>query len=226
MDARIRTDEDVATHLAALLAKDARLVSVAAAVRHVPLRAIEPGWAGLTRVVMGQQLSTASAAAVWGRLGEAADASDIAAVAALGDAALRAAGLSRQKVRTVRAMAAAAANGLCIHAVGTAPVHEAREALTAVPGIGPWTADIYLMFAAGHPDLMPGGDLALRKAAARALGVAVPDAAALEALAQPWSPHRSVAARLLWAYYRVPDGPAVTPRRSAAVPANAAGFPL
>lgn len=212
MERRIHTEADLAHHIAALRAADPRLAGVADAVGdQVPLRRMPPGLAGLLRIVMGQQLSIHAAAAVWARLEAACGAIDPARLGALDDAALRAAGLSRQKTRTLRAILASdIANTL------ERPASDAarREALLAVTGIGPWTADLYLIVCEGAPDVLPTGDLALRKSAGRALGLAQePSPAALEAIARAWAPHRSAAARLLWAYYRV--APEAAPARGA-----------
>lgn len=206
LPAPIVTDADVARGVAALLMADPRLVAVAEvalAAGPLPLRRHVPGFAGLARIVCGQQLSTASAAAIYGRL-EAAGAHAAEGFAALDDAALIACGLSKAKLRTLRAVTAAIAEGvLDLAAVARLPAAEAHAALGRLPGIGPWTADLYLLFCAGHPDVFPAGDLALQVALAEALGLpARPTAKAAAAIALPWSPWRAVAARLFWAYYR------------------------
>jgi DNA-3-methyladenine glycosylase II len=199
----IETDADVAAGLAALLAADARLGPVAAVAGALPLRRHPPGFAGLARVVVGQQLSTASAAAIWGRL-EAAGGATPAGFLALDDAALRACGLSVAKVRTLRSLAGAAGDGsLDFAELSSLPAEAAHARLVALPGIGPWTVDVYLLFCAGHPDIFPAGDLALQVAVADAFGLdGRPSVKALAALAAPWAPWRAVAARLFWAYYR------------------------
>lgn len=200
MDERIETIDDVARHLAALLVREPRLTHAASVVPAVPLRRLEAGLPGLMRIVIGQQLSVQSAAAVHARFAALAP-MEAQALASLSDAALRSAGLSRQKIRTLRAIISC---DLDPHLADPPSLCELRERLLAVPGIGAWTADLYLMFCEGAPDIMPSGDLALRKAAARALSLAtLPSAKALETLAEPWAPHRSTAARLLWAYFRV-----------------------
>jgi DNA-3-methyladenine glycosylase II len=170
----------------------------------VPLRLLPPGLEGLLRIVASQQLSTASANAVWLRFAAAFDPLTADAILAATDEGLRLAGLSRQKAKTFRAIALAVADGLDLEALADADPDAARSELEAIGGVGRWTADLYLMFAAGHPDIFPVGDLAVRKSAQRALALAdepAPDA--LAAIAEAWSPHRSTAARLLWAYYRV-----------------------
>lgn len=201
---RIQTDADIVAALDALAA-DPRLAACRAAVQGVPLRIIPAGLEGLLRIVASQQLSTQSANAVWARFAIAFNPLTPEAILSASDDELRAAGLSRQKTKTFRAVAAAVAAGLDLEGVGEIDPDDARAALEAINGIGRWTADLYLMFAAGHPDIFPVGDLAVRKSAQRALSLAEePKPEALALIAEAWSPHRSTAARLLWAFYRVP----------------------
>ena len=189
--------------LAYLAAVDPRLVPVIAAAGPVPVRRTKAGYEGLARIVVSQQLSTASASAIWRRFAEAVPEISPAAVAAASDETLRGAGLSAGKIRTLRAAAAAVLDGLDVDALAALPAEEAMAALTAIKGIGPWTAEIYLLFCLGHADVLPAGDLALRNAARSALGLPeVPAVSELEAIAESWSPWRGVAAVLLWAYYR------------------------
>jgi DNA-3-methyladenine glycosylase II len=125
---------------------------------------------------------------------------------AVGDDALRAAGLSKGKVKTLRAVGAAVAAGLDLDYLADAPEAEVHEVLTALPGIGPWTADIYLLFCLGRADAFAAGDLALQIAARAALGLeARPSRDELYAIAERWRPWRGVAAHMLWAYYKVAD---------------------
>ena len=200
---RIESDEDVAAGLAELTRIDPRLAPVVAIAGPVPLRRRPPGFEGLARIVVAQQVSTQAATSIWNRfeatLGGRVDA---AAIAAHDDETLRGAGLSRPKVVTLRAITAAVTGGLDLEAAAVAPVAEATEKLTAVKGIGPWTAEVFLLFCAGHPDVWPGGDLALRNAVGDAFGLGErPDEAACRAIAEAWAPWRGVAARLFWAYY-------------------------
>jgi DNA-3-methyladenine glycosylase II len=199
----IETDADVTAGVAALVAADPRLGPIAAVAGPLPLRRGKPGFEGLARIVMGQQVSTASAAAIFGRL-HAAGGHEAAAFAALDDAALRACGLSAAKVRTMRAAAAAVLEGrLDLDHLASLPADEAHAALTVLPGVGPWTVDLYLLFCAGHPDVFPAGDLALQVALADGLALpARPKAKEVDLIAAPWTPWRSVAARLWWGYYR------------------------
>ncbi|MBB4038375.1 DNA-3-methyladenine glycosylase II [Microvirga flocculans] len=168
------------------------------------LRKRPPGFEGLAWIVIGQQVSTASAAAIWGRLRTILEPPTPQMFLRLSDESLRAAGLSAGKVRTLRAAAAEIAEGrLQLDAFPGLPADEAHALLTRVKGIGPWTADIYLLFCLGHPDAFPSGDLAVQEAARLAYGLEQrPDAKALTALAERWRPWRGVAAKVLWAYYR------------------------
>ena len=150
-------------------------------------------------------MSVASANAIFGRLEAALRPLSAESVLAAGEAALRLCGLSGPKIRALTAVArAVAAEGLDLVALAEMPAPDAHRALIAVKGIGPWTADIFLLFCVGHPDAFPAGDLALQEAARLALDLkARPDARALEKVAERWRPFRGVAARMLWTYYRV-----------------------
>ena len=198
----IDTPEDLAEGLAHLVTADRRLKAVAGVAGSLPLRRSEGGFAGLARIVVGQQLSVASARAIWGRFVDAFPELTPDAVHRAREPRFRKAGLSGPKIRTLRAVAAACRAGLDLGALATTPAEEAHSRLVAVHGIGPWTADIYLMFCLGHPDVFPVGDLALRNAVADALGLEMPVAPSVVAeIAEVWSPWRSVAATLFWAYY-------------------------
>jgi DNA-3-methyladenine glycosylase II len=166
----------------------------------LPLRREPDGFAALLRAIVGQQVSVASARAIWARL-EGAGLTEAAAMAAASDDDLRAVGLSRQKARYGRALAGA---GIDFAALRSLPDGEVVATLVAVPGIGVWTAEIYAMFALGRADVFAPGDLALQEAARMLFGLETrPSDRALRAMAGDWSPWRSVAARILWAYYRV-----------------------
>lgn len=169
-----------------------------------PLRQHSPGFEGLARIIVGQQLSLASAQAIWGRVKLAADPMTPAAFLKLSDEELRAAGLSRGKVRTLRAVCAAIEDGLDLEQLAHEPEDIVHEVLTALPGIGPWSADIYLLFCLGRADAFPAGDLALQIVARRALRLRErPTPERLLAIAERWRPWRGVAAHLLWADYKV-----------------------
>jgi DNA-3-methyladenine glycosylase II len=168
-----------------------------------PLRLRPPGFAGMAAIIVSQQVSVASATAIFGRLEARLAPLDAAAVLAADDEALRACGLSGPKMRALRAIARAVAEGLDLGALGSMDAVDAHRALIAVSGIGPWTADVFLLFCLGHPDAFPAGDVALQEAARLALGLKTrPDARDLEVIAERWRPWRGVAARMLWAYYR------------------------
>jgi DNA-3-methyladenine glycosylase II len=164
-----------------------------------PLRRRADGFGTLLQAVVGQQVSTASAAAIWARM-EAAGLVVSDAVAAASEEELRAVGLSRPKMRYARGIAGA---GLDFQALRDLPDAEVLARLVALPGIGPWTAEIYALTALGRADVFPPGDLALQEAARMLYGLeARPNAAELRNMALGWSPWRAVAARLLWAWYR------------------------
>jgi DNA-3-methyladenine glycosylase II len=150
--------------------------------------------------VVDQQISLAAGAAIWRRLEAQLAPFEAARLLAASDETLRACGLSGGKIRTLRAIAAAAADGsLDFARVETLPDEAASAMLTAVHGIGPWTAEIYLLTCLGRPDVWPAGDLALQAAAGAAFDLAGrPTAAQLRELGEPWRPWRAVAARLLW----------------------------
>jgi len=166
----------------------------------LPLRLRPDGFEALLGAIVSQQVSVASARAISARL-EAAGLAERRAVAAAEEEALRACGLSRQKIRYAQALARSDLVFDDLRALDDAGV-VAR--LTALPGIGVWTVEIYAMFSLGRADVFAPGDLALQESARRLFGLeARPKERALREMAAEWSPWRSVAARLLWAYYRV-----------------------
>jgi DNA-3-methyladenine glycosylase II len=199
----IHTEADLTSALARLIAADPRFGAVLARGGPPPLRRREAGFAGLCRIIVSQQLSTASAAAIWGRLEAAFDPFHPDKIKRARIATLTRAGLSAPKIKTLKAIAAAIAKReLDLGALGDLPADEAHMRLTAVHGIGPWTADIYLLSCLGHADAWPAGDLALQESARIAFSLAArPTAKEMIALAESWRPWRAVAARLLWTYY-------------------------
>lgn len=208
----IASEADIAEGLAALVKSDRRLKEVVRIAGPVPLRRRPAGFAGLARIVVGQQLSIASAEAIWSRFIAAFPDCPVDAVHAASDDALRAPGLSGAKTKTLRAVAAACRDGLDLGGLAALPAEEAHLRLTSVKGIGPWTADIYLLFCLGHADIFPAGDLALRNAVADSLGRTRPLSIGETAdIATSWSPWRGVAARLYWAYYRARRDKAALP---------------
>ena len=173
-----------------------------------PLRRRSPGFEGLARIVVGQQLSTASAGAIWHRFGSVIEPIRADVLLCASEGTLRGTGLSRTKIKTLRAIATAVAHeDLDLERLACASDEAVHEALTRVPGVGPWTADIYLMFCLGRRDAFAAGDLALQVATQHALGLGHrPNAHELRELAERWRPWRGVAALLLWAYYRLMKG--------------------
>ena len=171
-----------------------------------PLRRRPAGFDTLARILMGQQLSVASASAIWGRLEAGLGEVTPEAVLATSDETLRSYGLSGPKQRYLRACAEAVTDGLLdFKKLSRMDDAQAHEHLIAVKGIGPWTADIYLLSGLGRPDVFPAGDIALQAAAQRLMRKRKrPDADGITKIAKRWQPHRSVAARVLWAYYAVP----------------------
>ena len=228
----IGSESDLDAALAALTAADPRFHAIIAESGRPPLRRRADGYAGLAATVVSQQLSTASAAAIWSRLAAAFDPLTPEAIIKARPQKLARLGLSRPKIKALKEIARAVSRGepdlttLCDLAAD-----EAHAALTAVHGIGPWTADIYLLACLGHADAWPAGDLALQEAARLAFGLAQrPSTKDMLPLAEAWRPHRAVAARVLWSYYRAvkgregaPSATAVAPAKSAAAPKSAAG---
>ncbi len=196
----IETPDCVAEGAAWLAAREPRFAQALSLTGPLPLRRQPDGFAALLDAIVGQQVSVASANAIWARM-EAAGFTDQAAMARASDEALRAVGLSRQKARYGRALAQA---GIDFAALRHLPNSQVIETLVAVPGIGAWTAEIYAMFALGRADVFAPGDLALQEAARLLFDLPErPKDRAFRALAEAWSPWRAVAARALWAYYRV-----------------------
>jgi DNA-3-methyladenine glycosylase II len=201
----LRNEADLDAALAQLLAADPRLSALLAHAGRPSLRRRPAGFPGLCAIICAQQLSTASASAIWGRLAAAFDPFHHDAVRRARAAKLARIGLSQPKIRAVKAIGTAIAKGeIDLDALPGMEADAAHAALTALHGIGPWTADIYLLFCLGHADAWPAGDLALQEAARMAFTLeARPSAKELTQIAECWRPWRGVAAHLLWNYYRV-----------------------
>jgi DNA-3-methyladenine glycosylase II len=199
----LHTESDLQAGLAQLILADPRLAPVAEKAGAFSLRRREAGFAGLCAIVCGQQLSTASAAAIRNRLFAAFDPFHHNTVRRARADKLKRLGLSAPKIKSIREIGNAVANGrIDLNAVGNMDADVAHAALTALHGVGPWTADIYLLFCLGHADAFPSGDLAVQESARIAFGLRRrPDAKALTKMAEAWRPWRGVAAHLLWAYY-------------------------
>lgn len=188
--------------LAELGARDPRLGALIARNGPPPSWQRPPGFATLARLVFEQSVSLAAAAAVWSRLIAVVGEATPAALVALDVEALAAFGLSRAKAVCVRGLAEGALDGsLDLDGIAIAPDAAARAHLVARRGIGPWTADVYLMMALGRPDVWPGGDVALREMVGRFDGTDRPSVREMEARGERWRPWRAMAARVLWASY-------------------------
>ncbi|WP_127112488.1 DNA-3-methyladenine glycosylase family protein [Shimia sediminis] len=196
----IETDACVAEGAAWLIAQEPRFAPVLEQCAPLPLRRRADGFAQLLSAIVSQQVSTASAAAIWKRMQDAR-LTGPRKIQWASDDDLRAVGLSRQKIRYARALAEAGINYADLRGL---PDDAVISTLVAVPGIGPWTAEVYAMFSLGRADVFAPGDLALQEAARILFELPErPSEKALRQMAEDWSPWRSVAARALWAYYRV-----------------------
>ena len=191
---------DARAHLAAI---DPALAVIEAVTPVFPWRTAQPGFAGLLKLIVYQQVSLASATAIWSRVEAGLDEVSATAVLALEDVELQGMGLSRPKVRYARAIAEAQISGLCdLSALRQMSDDDASAALMAVKGIGRWTAETYLMFCEGRLDVFPGGDVALQEAIRWADRAEVrPNEKQAYARARAWKPYRAVAAHLLWRCY-------------------------
>jgi DNA-3-methyladenine glycosylase II len=200
----LQSDSDLADALLILAKADPRLTGLIDIAGRPALRRRPAGFAGLCAIVCSQQLSTASAAAIWTRLAAAFDPFHHDALRRARAAKLARLGLSRPKIKTMKALGNAISNGtIDLAALAEMEADEAHAALTALHGIGPWTADIYLLFCLGHADAWPAGDLALQEAARLAFALKHrPAGKEMIRIAEPWRPWRGVAAHLLWSYYR------------------------
>jgi DNA-3-methyladenine glycosylase II len=202
---RLDSAEAIEWHLRALVQVDPRLAAVWEEAGTPAPRINPPGFAGIAKVVCGQQLSVASAAAIWGRFELLPGALEPSSYLELDETTVRSVGFSGGKYRTLRVIAEAMVAGeLDFAHLETLPAEEAVAYLVAHKGIGPWTAEVYLMFCAQHPDVFPAGDLALLKAVQSGLGLEVrPSIKQMVVIAREWTPHRSAAALLFWRLFLV-----------------------
>ncbi len=201
----IETEADIAEGAKTLAGACAYMGRVYAVTGPPLLRRGFGGFEGLARIITGQQLSVASATAIWGRVQKTVRPMDPETLLRKRHATLRKCGLSAVKVATITGIARAiAGGGLDLAALAQARDDEIKQQLTALKGIGPWTADIYIMFCLGRADAWAPGDLALKYAVQDACGLNdLPDEAVMDEMAETWRPWRGVAARMLWAYYGV-----------------------
>ena len=167
-----------------------------------------PGFPGLLQAITAQQISNQAAAAIWARLRLLCRAVEPEGLLRLSDEALRGAGLSRPKIAHARELAAACLDGrLDFTLILKLPDEDAIAAIASVRGLGRWTAEVYLLFAHGRPDVFPAADIALQASVAHLKGLdARPSERAVRAMAEQWRPARAVAARLLWHHWRFVTG--------------------
>jgi DNA-3-methyladenine glycosylase II len=200
----LNTQADLEEAVHALVRQDWRLKPVFEVAGMPALRRREPGYAGLAAIVCGQQLSTASAAAIWARLTAAFDPFHHDKVRQARADRLGRLGLSAAKIKTLKSLAREiASERLNLDVLANEDADAAHHTLTSLHGIGPWTADVYLLFCLGHGDAWPAGDLAVQEAVKIGLGLKTrPTVREMAPLAEPWRPMRGAAAHLWWAYYR------------------------
>ena len=198
----IHSRAEIDIGIEALRRLDARLAAIHDLVGEPPLRLYPAGLEGLAWIIVSQQVSVASARAIWARTKAVFDPLTPERLIAAPDEDFRAGGLSMPKIRTLRALARTLADGFDLEGLAALDADKAHAELVKLKGVGPWTADIYLMFCLGHADAFAAGDLALQEAVKMLLDLEErPDAAALAGIAEAWRPWRAVAARLLFAYY-------------------------
>ncbi|MDD9978319.1 MAG: DNA-3-methyladenine glycosylase 2 family protein [Boseongicola sp.] len=196
----IKTNDCVAEGASWLAENEPRFASALELTGPLPLRLRKDGFAELLGAIVSQQVSVAAADAIWGRL-RAAGLTGPRKIMWADDEELRACGLSRQKMRYARALAE---SNIKYKSLRERPTDDVIETLIEVPGIGRWTAEIYAMFSLGRADVFAPGDLALQEAAKILFELPErPTEKQMRVMSEDWSPWRGVAARLLWAYYRV-----------------------
>ena len=195
--------EDVQAALDALARDSAVIDSALKQVGYPPERTGSRDEMSLARIIVGQQLSTKAAASINKRLADLLGEEQYAKIPNLEDEELRAVGLSRPKIRYLRALTDAVLRGaLPFDQFDTMSDHEVVECLTALPGFGRWSAHMYLLFNLQRPDVWPTGDLAVRVGVSRMLGSSERlSEAEVEQAGEVWRPHRSAVALLAWHYY-------------------------
>src|ERR1700710_783825 len=205
MTIHLNTQADLEDAIGALVKQDKRLRPILDLTGMPALRQREPGFAGLAHIVCGQQVSTASAAAIWGRLSAAFEPFDHAAIRKARTDRLGRLRPSRAQNKTLKNIARELdLERLNLDVLAEEDADAAHNTLTALHGIGPWTADVYLLFCLGHGDAWPAGDIAIQEAMKIGLGLKTrPTAKQMAPLAEPWRPLRGAAAHLWWSYYRV-----------------------
>jgi len=204
----INSQKDVETGLLELAKLDGELASIISLVPHVPLRQELSGFPGLCRIIIGQHVSTASASAIHQRFTRHINPVSPENYLATSEETLINIGLTRAKQATLSTASKAIISGeLDLKGLADLPAREAISKLTGFKGIGPWTAEVYLLFCVGHPDIFAAGDLAVREAVRMAFGMKErPNEKELRQIATRWSPQRGIATRLFWSYYEYVKG--------------------
>jgi DNA-3-methyladenine glycosylase II len=204
MTVHLNTQADLEDAIHALVNLDPRLGPVLDIAGMPSLRRREPGFAGLAAIICGQQLSTSAAAAIWSRVSIAFDPFDHERLKTARADRLGRLGLSAAKIKTLKAIARELSEErLNLDVLAEEDADAAHATLTKLHGIGPWTADVYLLFCLGHGDAWPAGDLAVQEAMRIGLGLkSRPTVKEMQPLAEPWRPLRGAAAHLWWSYYR------------------------
>ena len=204
----IKSHENIRTGLIELQKLDPSLIPIIKQTPSVALRRDQQGFQGLARIIIGQHVSTASAAAIHARfITEISPITPQNYLIASQDT-LTKIGLTKAKQSTLTILSTAIMEKtLDLDTINQLPEQEAIAQLTSLKGIGPWTAEVYLLFCAGHPDIFAAGDLAIREAVRQAFNMAMrPPEKELRSIALKWSPLRGIASRLFWSYYAVIKG--------------------
>lgn len=202
---RISSEKDIQKGLR-FLVKNCEILSATSKIaEQVPLRLSTANFAGIASIIVSQQVSKASADAIFSRLKERINPLNAETFLRSSETDWKIIGLSRPKQRTLIALSRSVEDGnLNLSGLCELPPNEAINSMTNIKGIGPWTAEVYLLFCAGHADIFPAGDLALQEAVKIAFNLKDrPNEKQTKLIAEKWSPWRGVAARLLWDYYRV-----------------------
>ncbi len=200
------TADQIKASIDALAAVEPAFAAALARAGYPAPRQRDPGYETLLRTIVGQQVSVAAAQSIWNKLeaGLGGNLTDPATIANASDEQLRAAGLSRQKASYARSLADEVTSGRLDLMNLPEDDEEAIASLTHIKGIGRWSAEIYLLFAEGRPDIWPAGDLAVQIEIGRILGHAErPSEKLLREWSAPWSPHRGAAAIFAWHHYKI-----------------------
>lgn len=209
--ARIRSQDNLLAGVDAFVRLFPDMRPMVDALPEIPLRSRTPGFEGLAEIITAQQVSKASASAIFQRTKRLIDPFTPSALLEVGNGPLIEAGQSRAKqVALIGLAEAIVEQGLDLEGLCDLTVDDAIARLTALKGIGPWSAEVYLLFCAGHTDIFPAGDVALQHVVGEVCGLPnKPDTKLTRSLAEQWAPLRSIAARIFYAHY------ALTRRKSA-----------